>query len=74
MGHKHCRDEHRDYDSLCAVDDEVAGRASDRREERENALKGKLQKLDQAGDGKTDGKSDELRADRDAPVAEERVT
>jgi len=30
------------------------GRASDRREERENAIKGKLQKLDQAGDGKAD--------------------
>jgi hypothetical protein len=43
MGHKHCRNEHRDYDGLCAVDDDVAGRASDRGEERENALKGKLQ-------------------------------
>lgn len=60
IGHEHCRDEHRDYDGLCTVDHDVARRANDRREERENALKGKLQQLDQAGEGEADGKSDEL--------------
>jgi hypothetical protein len=74
IGHKHCRDEHRDYDELRAVDDDIAARANDWRQKRENALKGELQELDQAGESKAGSKSDELRPDRYAPVPKESVT
>jgi len=74
IGHKRRRYEHRDNDDLCAVDDYIAGRAGDGQEEREDALKGELEKLYQASDGKADGKSSKLRADGNAPVAEQRIT
>jgi hypothetical protein len=47
---------------------------ADGQEEREDALKGELEKLYQASDGKADGKSSKLRADGNAPVAEQRIT
>ena len=57
IGHKHCRHEHRKDDDLCAVNNDVAGCAGDGQEEREDALKGELEKLYQAGEGKADGKT-----------------
>jgi hypothetical protein len=74
IGHEDRRHEHRDDDGLCAVDDDVASRAGDGQQKGEDALERELEKLYQAGDGKAEGKSDDLRADRNAPVAEERVT
>jgi hypothetical protein len=74
IGHKRRRHEHRDNDDLCAVDDYIAGRADDGQEEREDALKGELEKLYEASDGKADGKSSKLRTDGNAAVAEQRIT
>jgi hypothetical protein len=74
MRHEQRRHKDRDDDGPRAVNDDVAGDADERGEERENALKGKLQKFDQAGDGEAHAESDGLRADGNTPVAEQRVT
>jgi hypothetical protein len=48
------RHEDRQNDGLRAVENDVAGRAGDGHEEREDALKGELQELDQFGHGGAD--------------------
>jgi hypothetical protein len=74
MGQQNGGYQHGADDGLRAVEDEIAGGANEGQQCGNNTLDRELKQLDRADGGRAYTQCNQFGADRDAPVAEKRVT
>jgi len=74
MGQQNGGYQHWANDGLRAVQDEIAGGANEGQQCGNNTLDRDLKQLDRADGGRAYTQCNQFGADRDAPVAEKRVT